>query len=188
MTRLGAAGLASLTLLVACHGAPTARAAADAAPVYADTAVQSAVKFTQDFYDWYRQRDIPTDIAVKERPALFEQSLLSALRADFTAQAKDSEYIVGIDWDPFTGNQDPCVRYTVAGATWSGDTVNVPVRGICGNAAPHTGPDVIAQLRRTTTGWVFVDFRHADNKGSLREDLAQLKRERDSTPAKGAAR
>ena len=40
--------------------------------------------------------------------------LLEELEADFAAQASDrSGSIVGIDWEPFVGGQDPCERYEV---------------------------------------------------------------------------
>lgn len=173
--------LAALALVVACHRAPAAPATASAAPAFADTTLRSAAQFTQDFYDWYRGQGDRMDIALRERRAAFEPSLLAALDADGAAQAKDSTDVVGLDWDPFLESQEVCDPYTVTGAVLSGDTVNVSVKAMCKEMTPHTGPDVIAQVRRAATGWVFVDFRHADNKGSLRQDLVQLKRERDST-------
>lgn len=173
--------LTALVLSMACHRAPAPPATASATPTFADTTLQSAAKFTQDFYGWYRQRDMPMDSAVGLRPELFERTLLAALDSDFAAQARVPGEIVGLDWDAFTGSQDPCDTYTVMGATRSGDTVTLPIRGTCRDAAPPTAPDVIAQVRRTATSWVFVDFRHADDKGSLRQDLAELKQERDSS-------
>ena len=180
MTRLGIGALAAL--VVACHGAPASKAAsADANPISADTAVRSAAKFTQDFYDWYRGQGDRMDLALKDRRAAFEPTLLAALDADGAAQDRHPGEIVGLDWDPFTASQDPCDPYHVAGAAWHGDTVNVPVWHGCKDEAPASKPDVIAQVMRTPTGWVFVDFRHADNKGGLRQDLAELQRGRDST-------
>ena len=181
MKELGRRALAALVLLAACHRAPAPPVTASTTLTFADTTLQSAAKFTQDFYDWYRQRNGRMDLAVKERAELFEPTLLAALKADFDAQAKDSGEIVGLDWDPFIGSQDSCDPYAAIGASRSGDTVSVLVKGMCKDAEQHSGPDLIAQVRRTATGWVFVDFRHADNKGSLRQDLAELKQERDSS-------
>jgi hypothetical protein len=182
VSRARRGGIAALLLLAlpACGRRPALDAKVQPDIVYPDTAARSAAEFTQAFYDWYRGRNLPMDSVTGERPELLEPTLLQALKADFAAQAGNSEDIVGLDWDPFIGSQDPCDPYTVAGATRSGDTVNVPVRGQCPDAAPRSGPDVIAQLRRSATGWVFVDFRHADDKGGLRQDLAELKAERDS--------
>ena len=173
--------LVGLMLLGACQRAPAPPATASTTLTFADTTLQSAAKFTQDFYDWYRGQNDRMDAALKDRRAAFEPTLLAALDADGAAQAKDSTEVVGLDWDPFLESQEVCDPYTVTGAVASSDTVDVSVKAMCKEIAPHTGPDVIAQVRRTATGWVFVDFRHADNKGSLRQDLAELRQERDST-------
>ena len=121
------------------------------------------------------------EVAVRERGGAFEPALLAALQADFAAQAKDTEEIVGLDWDPFTWSQDPCDPYVAMDATWHGDTVNVPVKSTCIRTPAQTGPDVIVQLRRSGTTWVFMDFR-PDSGAGLREDLAMLAKDRDSPP------
>ncbi|MEA2552688.1 MAG: hypothetical protein QOJ65_864, partial [Fimbriimonadaceae bacterium] len=88
----------------------------------------SVRRFVQDFYDWYipmeNRRDearlnkvklhkkdqadeMPDEIvAINSRPEMFSRELRHALLEDRKAQEKNSDYIVGIDFDPFTDAQD----------------------------------------------------------------------------------
>jgi len=165
----------------ACHRAPgpdarKASAAADStlgAPA-ADTAAASATRFAQAFYDWYRARGDEFEGAVRDSPAAFEPSLLQAIKADLEAQARSPDEVVGLDWDPILNTQDPCDPYRVQGTTRRGDTVLVSVQGTCADREPQVGPDVIAEIGRDGGRWVFLDFRHGGDAGSLRQDLLRL--------------
>ena len=150
------------------------------APTSTDAAVTSAVAFTQAFYDWYRLHDDRMATALVQKAAVFDPTLLSALRADIAAQAKNPSEIVGLDWDPFTNGQDPCNPYQVTDASRHGDTVVVAISGYCPDAAPRSRPDVIARLRSKDSTWVFVDFRDPADSVSLLGHLALLRKGRES--------
>lgn len=186
--RLCATSLLAL-LAAACQKAPRSSQGVPNAPsadsglgvAATDTAARSAARFAQDFYDWYAHQGENADRAVKARPTLLAPELLAALRADVAAQARSPDDIVGIDWDPFLNTQDPCNPYRVGQVTRRGDTLLIAVKGFCKDAAPRPGPDVIAEVAWQADRWVFVDFRHAEDRGSLLQDLARLKLARDST-------
>jgi len=149
-----------------------------------DSIARTAAQFTQGFYDWYGGVGEQTDVAVRERPSTFAPQLLEALRLDFAAQSKSPDEIVGLDWDPFLATQDPCNPYRVSQITRRSDTILVAVKGLCTDAAPHAGPDVIAEVGQTRGRWAFLDFRHAGDRGSLLQDLAALRQGRDSEPSR----
>ena len=148
-----------------------------------DATAQSAAQFTQAFYDWYSQHDDRLEAAVSDRSFAFGPELLTALKADIDAQSKSPDEIVGLDWDPFTDSQDPCDPYKVTGTDHRGDTVRVALTGTCEGYASTSGPDVLAEVRRSPAGWVFVDFRSPGDPLSLLDHLALLRhdREADST-------
>ena len=135
----------------------------------------SAATFAWAFYDWYVRHGTRSDSAIALRAALFDPKLLAALKADFEAQAKDSEEVVGLDWDPFLNTQDPCARYRVGSSARRGNRALVPVFGDCGDTVR---PAVVAELERTGPSWLFVNFRHTADSGSLLHDLAELSKGR----------
>ncbi len=149
-----------------------------------DSTVRAAEAFTQAFYDWYRRNDDRLETALAQRPELFATTLFTALRSDIEAQAKSPGEIVGIDWDPFTNSQDPCDPYQVASASRRGDTILVAMKGMCTNATPRPGPDVIARLQRKDSGWVFVDFTSPGDTLSLLGHLALLRKDREGAVAR----
>ena len=149
-----------------------------------DSIARTAGQFTQAFYDWYAGVGERSDVAVRARPSGFAPQLLEALRLDFAAQSKNPDEIVGLDWDPFLDTQDPCNPYRVGQITRRGDTILVAVKGLCTDAAPHAGPDVIAEVGQAKGRWVFLDFRHVGDRGSLLQDLAALRQGRDSEPSR----
>ena len=149
------------------------------------SAVRSAVAFTQAFYDWYRRNDNRLETAVAQHPEMFAAPLLTALRTDIAAQAEHSDEIVGLDWDPFTNSQDPCDPYRVASASRRGDTILVAMKGMCADAAPRPGPDIIARLQRKDSTWVFVDFTSPSDTVSLLGHLGLLRRDREAAAARG---
>ena len=184
--------------VVACHGQSPRAAQSSAAGQTADTTLgtpvddslaQSAVRFTQSFYDWYRTIDDADQVAVQRRPEYFGPELLSALRNDYEAQHRSPGEIVGIDWDPFTASQDPCDPYEAGRTTRHGDTdiVSVSHQG-CGGAKKGR-PDLYAELRRYDGQWRFVDFRDTYDSvsapASVLESLAELAKDRASRARRG---
>ena len=163
-----------LLTLSACHRQ---------APVSGATA-ESAVMFTQAFYKWYVPQGAHFEAAIRDSAGLFAPELLTALRADLEAQARNADEVVGLDWDPFLASQDPCESYRVARATRQGDAFLVDVYGVCRGAtrslAPDT-PDVIAELATRDGSWVFVNFRYPREATDLVTTLARLRGARDSS-------
>ena len=51
------------------------------------------------------------DIAVQRKAGLFNPDLVRALKIDSEAQSRAKGELVGIDFDPFVGSQDPADRY-----------------------------------------------------------------------------
>jgi hypothetical protein len=174
---------------------PAAPATAQAMPIaYSDSAIgaratdpvaDSASKFTEAFYAWYAAREYRLQSAVRARPDVFGSELLQALRLDLAAAAKHPGEIVGLDWEPFSGSQDPCGPFRATRVSRRADTVLVAMRGMCADAAPRFAPDAVPELLRVGGQWRVVNIRHGGDSGTLLEDLARLRRERDSTSARG---
>jgi hypothetical protein len=170
-----------------CKRTPAANARSGPAPAdptlgtpATDAAARSATQYAQAFYDWYRVRGDKYESAIRDSPSAFEPVLLGAMRADLDAQSHSPDEVVGLDWDPLLATQDPCDPYRVQGTTRRGDTILVSMKGTCADRAPQAGPDVIAEIGRLGDRWVFLDFRHAGDPGSLRQDLTRLREERAS--------
>lgn len=147
-----------------------------------DSVARSAARFTQAFYDWYAQRGWRLDSALSTGRAFFSPQLYQALTADFEAQARNPDEIVGLDGDPFLDAQDVCAPYRVHRIARRADTVLVAVHGECSDAAPRADPDAIAELLRRDSTWVFVNFRYLDPSGDLLSELAELRRARSGEP------
>lgn len=154
---------------------------------------QSPVEFARQFYDWYVPLALgalhgpASDSALAARPNVFGPKLLAALQEDSKAQAAaaGSGMIDGLDFDPFLNAQDPCDRYVVGPATAHDGSWLVDVRGV-GGCAAHETPDVVAELARQDTSWLFVDFRYPDSNDALLTVLARLHPEGATTsPAAG---
>ncbi|HXY19349.1 MAG TPA: hypothetical protein VEH83_05080 [Gemmatimonadales bacterium] len=149
-----------------------------------DSAAQAAARFVQAFYQWYERAGERYEVAVRDSPAYFAPALLGALRLDYAASQASPSEVVGLDWDPFLDTQDPCNPYQVTGTTRRGDTVLVAVNGMCTDRPPQTQPDVLAEVRLVDKRWVFVDFRHVADAGSLVQDLQRLQEAREPAPTR----
>lgn len=144
--------------------------------------IDSARLFVQSFYDWYvplalkESNERSSDVAIKIKPALFSKEILNALREDSAAQAKSPDYIVGIDFDPFLNSQDPSNHYDVGKIDQKGDSYLVEIYGTR-DGVKSREPDVIAELVRRNTTWIFVNF-HYSSGGDLLSELIILKIQR----------
>jgi hypothetical protein len=145
----------------------------------------SCQRFAQHFYDWYvpfTQKDLTTtasDVALQHEPSAFSPSLLRALRIDSRAQAQATE-IVGLDFDPFLGSQDPADHYEVRHATLKGGTCSVEIwrDSSTDTAAKMDKPEANAELEQQNDHWQFVNFRYAFGGPDLVHLLANLREER----------
>jgi hypothetical protein len=152
-------------LLVGLLGSP-ARAAGEA-----------PAAFVQRFYDSYLKRDAP-DWArtVRNGHQLFDRALANALLEDAAAQSKSTGDIVGIDFDPFLGSQDPGNKFRVgrAVATATGYRVEVFDQ----EAGPNGKPVVLDDLATNGENWIITDFRYPNTSSELLSTLQSLRESR----------
>ncbi len=163
--------LLNLLLLVCCRADPPS-----------DSELASAFGFVAGFYDWYvpgAKQGTGWQLVIQDSAHLFATGLIDDLRADAEAQASSPDAIVGLDGDPFLDAQDFCEEYEVGGARHQGNSVVVEVRGDC-SGEPHGAPDVVAELSRSGSGWVFVNFLYPQYNSDLVEILRRLRRLREA--------
>jgi hypothetical protein len=140
----------------------------------------------QEFYDWYVPKTLNESSqpawnqALKQRVAAFSTELFHALEADSEAQVKVTGDIVGLDFDPFLGSQDPCERYQVGKITQNGSTYSVEIYGIC-SGKKDKKPDVVAELTQKNDRWLFVNFDYPQG-GNLLAILKSLQKSRQKEP------
>ena len=135
------------------------------------TESKSVRRFAQGFYTWYSDevaRELNGNgvdvehVVLTKKSAWLAPRLHKALLEDWTAQEKVQGEIVGIDFDPFVGGQDPARHYFVRKIERRGPTWLVYVWSSYGNQT-HM-PDVIAKVERCNgkPGWRFVDMLYPD--------------------------
>jgi hypothetical protein len=145
----------------------------------------SCQRFAQQFYDWYvpftqeRLHMPASDVALQRRAALFSYELLHALRIDSEAQARAKE-LVGLDFDPFLGSQDPADHYEARQVTVQNGTCSVGVwrASPTDTAAKMDRPEAVAQLKRQNGRWRFANFTYPTGGPDLLHLLANLREER----------
>jgi len=153
----------------------------------------SCQKFTQEFFDWYAPLTQPrenTSVAAAQRkirqhePEVLDPKLLRALRADDEAQERAKGEIVGLDFDPFVGSQDPADHYETRKLSLEGNKCSVEVwRASPSDTAEKSDkPDVVAEVVRQNGHWRFVNFRYPQLNADLLNVLASLAKNR-SQPA-----
>jgi len=144
-----------------------------------------ALEATREFYAWYVP--IANDLkypgpsagaVLKERPQSLTSELASALREDLDAQAKAHE-IVGLDFEPFLGTQDPCEKYdyTLVKATDLSALVRIAT------AKDHdcsVGPDSMVEWTLREGRWRIANIRY--EHGDLLAELRTLREDREHTP------
>lgn len=141
--------------------------------------------FAQQFYDWYvpltkKKTEQPaSDLALQRKAEVFVSDLLKALKIDSEASAHAKGDIVGLDFDPFLGGQDPAGRYEARRVTLQGSKCSVEVWGVLSRGtAKIAKPDVIADLTLDHGNWQFSNFRYPDVNADLVSVLRQLREER----------
>jgi hypothetical protein len=140
--------------------------------------------FVQKFYDAYvpqalAENSIPaSQFAIEHLGASFAPELLAALKDDAAAEAKSSDEIVGLDFDPFLNSQDPADSYEVGSATQQGSTYFVDVYAVMSGKRSQE-PAVVAELVYEDGHWLFANFRYPGNDDLLTV-LKMLKADRES--------
>ncbi len=161
---------------------------AQADPAAMPATLASGQKFVQAFYDWYypkaeADQDGPScALALKDKPQDFAPALAAALKADMDAQAKVSDDIVGLDFDPFLNAQDFVGPYVTGAAHWQEKekALLVDVYGTDAGKRPAK-PTVVAEIAFAQGHWMFVNFEYPGD-GDLLSILATLKAEREKHP------
>ena len=170
----------ALCLCLLCFGLCPAQAA----PQSPESS--SCQRFAQQFYDWYvpftqKRFHFPaSDIALRRKAVVFSPQLLRALRIDSEAQARAKGELVGLDFDPFLGSQDPADLYEARQATVKNGTCSGGVwrASRTDTAGKMDRPEAVAELKQQNGGWQFVDFTYSVGGPDLLHQLANLRRER----------
>ncbi len=145
----------------------------------------SALKFAQEFYGWYvpiaakGNKGPAFEIAIKQKPSFFSPQLLQALQDDAAAQAKVSDDIVGLDFDPFLSSQHPSNQFMLGQSIHKEDGCWVYFYN--SKAGQKRGkPNVIAVATQSKGHWFFTNFRFPDG-GDLLKTLKALKLDREKS-------
>lgn len=160
--------LAWLALASACDRRPE--------PASARTVNPSASTFVASFYSWFATPrsagggDLTFIRVLEARGSSLDAPLLAALREDRAAAARSPAERVGLEFEPFTANQDACDAYALGEATIVGDRVRVPVFSVC-NGQRLENPSVTAEVAVREDTWVLTNIVYADG-----DDLLSLLR------------
>jgi hypothetical protein len=146
----------------------------------------SCRQFAQSFYDWYvpvwqkTTKEPSSNVALQRKAAVFEPELLRALKIDAEAQSRAKGEIVGLDFDPFLGSQDPADRYEIREATLQGDKCLVEIWEASRDSklAKPEKPAVVAELRLDKGRWQFLNFHYPEVNADLVSVLEQLRKDR----------
>jgi len=132
----------------------------------ASQASRSPREFAEGFYQWYVPRAFSGTAdgfwngALKYKRSAFGPQLAKLLREDLEAQAKCRD-LVGLDFDPFLGTQEPAERYVVGRVRQQGRTYLADIYAVrYGQQGKE--PDVTAQFTEEDGHWFFVNFRYPD--------------------------
>ena len=116
----------------------------------------------QGFYDWYQKHQGYDDV-IAHHPEYFDGPLLAAFRNDIAIQAKSTDGITGIDYDPFGYGQDgsSISGFKVVSAT--GDRVTVAPVNLKHQVDTKPADGLTLQIRCTPARCVIVNIFYPDN-------------------------
>jgi hypothetical protein len=167
-------GAVCLALFPCFASAQTSAATADAS---------SCREFVQKFYDWYalksRDLNIGWDVVLRERRSVLNPQLARALLADRQAQERAQGELVGLDFDPFFGSQDPADHYTARDVHLNRAKCFVYLwRDSPTDTAAKSGKaEVVAEVLFIKGRWLFINFLYP-GKGNLLQQVQTLAAER----------
>ncbi len=145
--------------------------------------VTSCTQFVQGFYDWYVHKLIGGEgefIQALDRKDTFSPELVKALREDYEASQKNSDDIVGLDFDPFLNTQDPFEHYVVGKTTIKNDHCFANIHSVQ-KGRRNLKPDVVAELAEVTDHWEFVNFHYPEQTSPTDENLVSILKELKSS-------
>jgi hypothetical protein len=155
-----------LVTTTACNGSRKSASAID----------PGSLTFVASFYSWFATPqsagggDLTFIRVLEQREAALDAPLLAALREDRAATARSPGELVGLEFEPFTANQDPCDAYALGDASIVADRIRVPVFSVC-NGQRLDAPSVIAEVAMRERAWVFTNILYPDG-----DDLLSLLR------------
>jgi hypothetical protein len=136
------------------------------------------------FYTWYVPKHGVEDVLKYRRSALSPE-LYRALKEDLAASAKNSDEVVGLDFDPFLNAQDVAERYVIGKVTANADTFLIEIYGIW-SGKKNEKPEVVAEVARKAGQCFFVNFHYGKTELPENENLLSvlkgLKKERQAHP------
>ncbi len=145
--------------------------------------------FVQNFYQWYVPKALNGSgyqTVLKLKKSSFTPELFEGLKQDYEAQARNSDDIVGLDFDPFLNTQEPASRYVVGRLIPKGDRYWIEVYSVSSGKKNAT-PDVMPEVMYDNGRCMFANFHYGQSKWSDDENvLSMLKklREEREKPAK----
>ena len=152
---------------------------------------KSCRAFVREFYDWYAGTDGKsrrTKDVVEYRSSSLSPELFRDLKEEEEIQARTSDEITGLDFDPIVGSQDGGDSFVVGDVTNKDDHYLVDVYGIDQNikrkgpGIKRKSPGVTAELILKDGQWIFVNFHYPGVTGEdghdLLTDLKELQDER----------
>jgi hypothetical protein len=144
------------------------------------SAAETPTAFLQRFYDSYLKQKTPDwGGTVKTKRSLFTSTLADALQEDAAAQAKVTGDIVGIDFDPFLGSQDPSNRFVVRDAVPTPTGYRVKVYDL--GSGSRNGPAVLVDVSHKDGSWIIADFHYPQTSSDLLSILRSLRQSRASS-------
>lgn len=132
---------------------------------------KSPTEFVEGFYRWYTPRalrDNPTpawDIALKFRRSDFSAQLARLLKQDSDAQAACEE-LVGLDFDPILGSQEPAERYEIGRLIQKGEDYQVDIYAVRSGTRSEK-PDVRCEFVEKNGHFLFINFFYRDGRDLL---------------------
>jgi hypothetical protein len=132
---------------------------------------KSPTEFVEQFYRWYTPvalRENPTpawDIALKLKRSHFSPQLARLLKEDSDAQAACEE-LVGLDFDPIVGSQEPAERYEVGEPIRKGQLYKVDIYAVRYGSRSEK-PDVKCEFVEKGGHFLFVNFFYRDGRDLL---------------------
>lgn len=156
-----------------------ALALVQALPAQADDLKKSCRDYVQGFYNFYLvdsckdNEKTPCDIRVfNNKKYSFSPELQRLLRADYAAQAKVSDEIVGLDFDPYMASQEAPKKY-IADPAKPGRKANsymVAVYDMTEGKRPAR-PAVTPELSYENGKWVFTNFHYGKGADGSDDNL-----------------
>lgn len=147
----------------------------------AATPQQSCKAYVQKFYDWYVPAmlhpgsKVMSDAALDRKDFAFSPELRKALKDDLAASKKNSDEIVGLDFDPYLNTQDPAHRYVVGAVNMKDGFCLADAHGV-EHGKRNAKPDVTAKLESRAGVWTFVNFLYPQSEKPEDADLLAVLR------------